>query len=106
MITRASATLSIHSRSRHKVAQRAVEALHVSVLPGAGWLDGERFYLSLDQPGLQGASHELAAVVAAEMAGHPALGNQLFHDRDEVCCRELAGDVEGQALAGVFIKDL
>ncbi len=51
------------------------------------------------------AGDELAAVVAAEVRWHPSLGHQLFHDRDEVDCRELSRHAEGQTLAGVFVED-
>ena len=83
-----------------------MEALDVSVLPGTARCDVEGFHLAIRQPTLQGARHELAAVVAAEVGRHPALGHQLFHDDDEISRRELAGDVEGETLAAVLVEHL
>ena len=54
--------------------------------------------------GLQGASHALAAVVAAEVGRHPALGHQLFHDGNEVGSGQFTGDVQGQALTAVLVE--
>ena len=82
-----------------------MEALHVPVLPGAAWLDGERLDVAVSQPGLQGACDELAAVVAAQVGGCPSLGYQPFHDRDQVGRRELASDVQGEAFAAVLVQD-
>ncbi len=87
------------------VSQRAVEALHVPVLPGTGWLDVEGFDVTFGQPALQGAGDELAAIIAADVGGHPSLDDQSFHDFNEVVGGELAGDVEGQALAAVLVDD-
>ena len=60
--------------------------------------------MTLRQPGLQGTGDELAAVVAAEVAGYPTQGNQPFHHRDEVDCRELSRHAQSQTLAGVFVE--
>ena len=60
--------------------------------------------MALGQPALQGARHELAAVVTADVSRYPTLGNQSFHDFDQVGCCELAGDVESQALPSVLVE--
>ena len=91
MTTRASATLGSKFPIQTPVAQRAVEAFHVPVLPGAAWCDVEGLAVAMRQPALQGASHKLAAVVTAEVARCPALGPQPFHDLDKVGGGELDG---------------
>ena len=60
------------------VTQRAVEALHVPVLPGTARVDGEGLDVTLGQPAWQGAGDELAAVVAADVTRRASLGHQFF----------------------------
>ena len=94
------------SRSRHKVTQRAVEALHVSVLPRTAWFDVEGFDIPLGQPTLQGAEPRTRCRCRCGCEQAPLVGlTSSLPDRDEVSRRELAGDVQGEALAAVLVED-
>ena len=87
------------------VAQAAVEAFDMTVLPRAA-----RFYIeSLDpapgQPVAQDAGDKLAAVVTADVLGRAPFGHQSFHHFDQVVGRELAGHVQSETLPAVFVNE-
>jgi hypothetical protein len=85
------------------VAQAAVEAFDVPVLPGAARFDIERLHATPGQPVAQDAGDELRAIVTTDMLGHATLGHQPFHDLEEIVCRQLARHVQREAFPTVLI---
>lgn len=105
MSTRASATLSIKFAVEAFVAQGAVKALDMPILPRAAGFDIERLDPAPDQPLLEHSGDKLRAIVTADVLGQPSFAFQPFHRRDQVMGRQLAGHVQLQALPAVFIQD-
>jgi hypothetical protein len=59
----------------------------------------------LGQPFLQEAGDEFAAVIAADVGGCAPLGDEPFHDFDEVTRGEFAGHMQCQAFPAVFVDN-
>gem|GEM_PF-5580447 len=77
--------LDQHPRLRHRVedlavqelvAQFAVQALHVAVLPRVARLDAERLHTHLSEPLAHRRRGEFAPVVAAHVVRHAARSHQ------------------------------
>ena len=100
--------LDQHACLRHRVedlavqqlvAQLAVQALHVAVLPGAARLDVERLHPDLAEPLPHRRRGEFAPVVAAHVVRHAARGHQPREPLQHVVRAQLPRHVDGQALA-------
>jgi len=103
--TLASARLWKISPFQQFIAQRAVEALVVAVLPRRAWRDIERLHADLAEPFTALASDEFAAVIGPNMSGRPTPEEQLCRCRQHILMAELACDDESQALAAEFVND-
>ena len=87
------------------IAQAAVEAFDVPVLPGAAWFDIERLDPAPGQPVAQDAGDELRAVVAADVLGRTPFGHQSFHHFDQIVGRELARHMQREAFPTVLVEE-
>lgn len=84
----------------------AIEALDVTVLPGAARLDKQRPDRQPAQPLAHPPSGELGAIVRANMRRNPPCVEQASERVDPIRMSELAGDTAVQALAAEFIDDV
>ena len=88
------------------VAEAAVEALAISILPRAAGFDEERFEAALRHPVHHRLGDELGAIVAADILGHrAALGERLVQDPDHIRRAHRSFHLQGHALAGELIAD-
>ena len=87
------------------VAQPAVEALNIAVLPRAAALDVGRARTDRPNPPLHGLSNELRPLVRADMARHPTQQEQVGQRLDYVHRVELARHFDRQALACELVAD-
>jgi hypothetical protein len=85
------------------VAETAVEALPVRVLPGAARIDVPGLRPPLGQPALQDLGDEFRPVVRAEPLRLPALGERPLQDGDDPPGAERPTDLDRQALPREFI---
>jgi hypothetical protein len=94
-----------HFGGQELIAEPAVEALGVTVLPRRSWLNVQGLNCHLREPALDRPGDELGTVVAADMLGHAAHGEQLGQCVDDVLAGDAAIDLEAQTLPCVFIDD-
>lgn len=87
-------------------AKARVEAFHVAVLPGAAGIDLERANGVIFQPTLDHFSHELRSVATADVSGGAMHLYRLFQYIKHVCGLDLAGRVDGVALARILIDEV
>src|SRR5579872_903969 len=87
------------------IAQFAVEAFIVAILPRASGLDKESFDPDPGEPGLDGLGRELAAVVRTNVVGRPTLSEQLCQTMQDVVGPETPGHFDRQAFPGEFVDD-
>ena len=72
------------------VAQLAVEALHVAVLPRTALGDEQRLHVSPIEPRANGLGHELGTVVTPQVGRSAAHGKQVLQNPDHIVGRERA----------------
>jgi hypothetical protein len=85
------------------VARCAVEALHEGVLPRAARVDVGRPGAEEAAPVVDGRSHQLRPVVAADERGSTAPAVGLVQSVHDVIRRDGAADAASQVLAGVLV---
>ena len=85
------------------VAEAAVEALPVGVLPRAARVDVPGLRPPLSQPALQDLGDEFRPVVRAEPFRRPMLGERPLQDGDDPPGAERGPDLDRQALPREFI---
>ena len=87
------------------IAQLAVEALAVAVLPWAAWFDVGGLSPDGSDPVAKGLGHKLRAVVGAYVRRSAPRDKQLAECLDNVDCLQLPRDADGQALTGELVDD-
>ena len=80
------------------IPKLAVEALHVSILPGTARFDEQCPDLGLLEPLPHRLARELRTVIAAEVAGTTTQSEQLLQGGHHVRARERPGHLDRQAL--------
>jgi len=87
------------------VAELAVEAIVVTVLPRLSGVDVGGLDLLLGEPLQDCLTDELRAVVRAQEARCTVLGDEPGEDLDDATRADQAGNVDRQALPGEFVDD-
>src|SRR5580693_1307400 len=87
------------------VAKLAVEALDVSVLPGAAWSDERRTDVLISQPAHDGTGGELGAIVAADELRFAVQLHESRERQDHILRSDPTGHLDRQALARVLVED-
>ena len=94
-----------HFALQQFVAQFAIEALVIAVLPGTARLDIERLNANAAEPTPNRPSRELAAIVRANMIGGSMLDKEIGQGLQDVVGLEAPCNRDREALARVFIND-
>jgi len=81
------------------IAESGIEALAVSVLPGAARFDVEGLHTQAAKPGAQGLRDELSSVIGSGVLRRPMLKEQLTERVEHVAGVELALHPDRQAFA-------
>lgn len=87
------------------VSQLAVEALIVTILPGAPGCNKRRFDLESSEPMTHGLGNKLGPVVGADMFRRPMQQKQLRQHIENILAVQLPLHMDGQALACVLVND-
>ena len=85
------------------VAELAVEALHIPVLPGAAWFDVCRLGAEPGDPRLDGRGHELRPVVGADVRRRATADKQVGQHVDHLGRAQPALHPDRQALAAELV---
>src|SRR5690606_11343381 len=86
------------------VAQRAVEAFDVGILPRTARRDVERLRAARFEPALQGLRDELRTIVAAQVLRRAVQHEQPFKDVDDALRSDAGLDADRQALASELVE--
>ena len=81
-----------------------MEAFHVAVLPRTTGFDEEGLDPLLLQPIQQESGNKLGSVVRTDVGGGPVLLNEFLHDLPCLLRSDVAVDVQGVDLTGVFVN--
>ncbi len=87
------------------VPQLTVEALTVTVFPGATGFNEECLGADPSEPLPDGFGGELRPVVGSNMLGLAVADEQLSQNVEHILTVQFALHIDGQALTGVFIDD-
>ncbi len=87
------------------VAQRAIEAFVVAVLPGRRGRDVKRLHANLGEPFLHRRRDKLAAVIGPDVCWRPARDEQFRQRRQNVLVTEPTRDHESQAFPAGLVED-
>jgi hypothetical protein len=88
------------------VAKASIEALDVSVFPGATRCDVGCVSTDSCDPILHGLGHELRSVIGPDVARHPAQDEEVGQNINHVEGLELAIDADRQAFVGELVDDV
>ncbi len=95
-----------HLGVQQLVAQLAVEAFHVAVLPRAARLDKGCLGTNAVDPALHGRGHELRSVVRADVARRAAGDEQIGQHVDDIGRAQPSPNPDRQALAGELVHNI
>lgn len=87
------------------VAEAAVEALHVTVLPEAAWLDIRGSDIDLRQKAAEAPADELRTVVGAKVLGLTADGEQVHQGLDHAIAGQSPSHFQANALTRELVDD-
>lgn len=87
------------------VAQLAVEAFHIAVLPGTGLLDERRLGPDRGDPLAHRQGDELGTLIRADMIGDSTFEAELGQHLDDVDRAQTPGDADRQALPRELVQD-
>ena len=85
------------------VAKPAVEALDVTVLPGAAWFDERGADVDASEKLSNATADKLGSVVTSDECRNASDRKHVHQKVDQVIAREPARDLQGNAFPGVLI---
>ena len=85
------------------VAEPAVEALAIAVLPRAAWFDEQGFHANLGEPLTHLPRRKLRTIVAADILRYAAADKQVAQSLQYVLALKLPRHVDRQALTCVLV---
>ena len=85
------------------VAEPAVEALAIAVLPRAAWFDEQGFHANLGEPLTHLLGRKLRTIVAADILRYAAADKQVAQSLQYVLALKLPRHVDRQALTCVLV---
>ena len=88
------------------IAQACVEALDVSVLPGAAWRNVGGLGTNGCDPFLHSLGNELRAIIGSDVARHTAQDEEIGQHIDHIDGLKFAGDPDRQAFMGKLVDHI
>jgi hypothetical protein len=87
------------------ISQSIVKTLHMTILPGASWINIERPNSQILKPTLNLFCDELGSIITPDALGHTTLTHYFTQCIEDITTSEPSLRSDGQALTGIFIDE-